>query len=250
MMNSSVQETLVSAVISTGSVFLKKTQTPRAVIGTTCVLSMVGSLTIIFLYCRFKKLRTQTRLILMHLSLMDFGVALSNFIGAVVYFDRYYFEHYNKYGDFNVPSRVSVPCQTQAAVAVTCNNSSVLWTVAVAVYLHFRIVTHPGQGKEKFFKCLTVFLFLFCYGMPVLLTVWLLLTHRLGFAPYDSTGWCSLIILSPDRTTDDLWADVFGNDFWVYLAIILIPLLYFSIKIQTRRQVCKHLCNFKKLLLV
>ena len=38
----------------------------------------------------FKKWRTRTRDILVHISVMDFGVALANLIEDVVYFDRFY----------------------------------------------------------------------------------------------------------------------------------------------------------------
>lgn len=226
----------VTDIISNSSVFVKETTTPRAVVGATCVLSMIGSAMIIVTYIAFKQLRNPTRHILVHLSLMDFGVALANFIGCVVYFDRYYYDHFKRYNDYNVPSLISYSCTLQAAVAVTCNNSSVFWTVAVAVYLNFKIVTHSGYGKEKF---LIIILAVVSYGIPVLLTIWLGWTNRLGFAPYDSSGWCTLIVLSPNKSKDDVFAGMFGNDFWIYLAFFLIPLLYFSIKVHTKRQVCQ-----------
>ena len=223
------------------SVFVKETATPRAVVGATCVLSMMGSLTIILTYIAFKQLRNPTRHILLHLSLMDLGVAVANFIGAVVYFDRYYFDsvHYNSGGlYFDVSHVIKYSCITQAAVSVTCNNSSVLWTVAVAVYLHFRIVSHPNRTfTKKFFGSLMLILAIICYGLPILLTVWLLWTNRLGFAPYDSSGWCSLIVLSADKTKNDILGGVLGNDLWVYLAFFLIPALYYSIKAHAKQQV-------------
>ena len=233
-------EPVVRDLISNStSIFARETLKPRIVIAATCFFSMIGSAMIILTYIIFRQLRNQTRYILLHLSLMDFGVALGNFIGAVIYFDRYYYDYYNIHHDFDVPDKLDYPCKIQAAVSVTCNTSSVLWTVAVAVYLHFRIVTHSGPGKEKFFFFLVIALTVLCYGVPILLLVWLLLTERLGFAPYDSSGWCTLVVLSPDRTEDDILASVYGNDFWIYLAFILIPLLYFSIKVHTKQQVCR-----------
>lgn len=35
------------------------------------------------------------------------------------------------------------------------------------------------------------FSYVFCYGFPVMISLWLLLTDRLGYSPYDSSGWCS-----------------------------------------------------------
>lgn len=226
-------------IMNTSSVFVRETLTPRAVVGATCFLSMIGSAMIIFTFIAFKHLRNHTRHILFHLSLMDFGVAAANFIGAIVYFDHYYYNGYNSLTDtFDVSDTIRYSCQIQAAVAVTCNNSSILWTIAVAVYLHFRIVTHSNVEQHKvFFRSLVICMLIICYGLPILLTVWLAFTDRIGFAPYDSAGWCTLIVLSFPNKTKDLYADVFGNDLWVYIAFIVIPLLYFSIKFHTKHQV-------------
>ena len=216
------------------SVFLKETATPRAVIGATCFLSIIGSAAIVLTFIAFKELRGPTRRILLHLSLMDLGVALANFVGCVAYFDRFYYQHFDEYDDFNVGPWIEYSCKIQAAVAVTCNNSSVLWTIAVAVYLYFRIVSHPMLVDKRFFSHLIIGLAVFSYGLPILITVWLLLTHRLGFAPYDSSGWCTLIVLSPDRTKDDIIAGVLGNDAWICIAFLMIPALYLSIKLHAK----------------
>lgn len=234
------EDIMLGAIIHNRTgVFESKTLTPRAVVAATCFLSMAGSLVTMFTFFAFKHLRNHTRHILLHLSLMDFGVAAANFIGAVVYFDKYYYEGYNRYTDeIHVSDTIHYSCKIQAAFAVTCNNSSVLWTIAVAVYLHFRIVTHTSiEHSKAFFRLLLCTLFIICYGLPVLLTVWLYMTNRIGFAPYDSAGWCTLRVLSFPDKTKDLYADVFGNDLWVLIAFISIPLLYFSIRFHTKQQV-------------
>ena len=53
----------------------------RAVVGVTCILSMAGALLIILSYILIKEIRTTTRKILLHLSIMDFVVAAGNGIG-------------------------------------------------------------------------------------------------------------------------------------------------------------------------
>ena len=219
------------------SVFVKETATPRAVVGATCVLSMAGSILIVLSYLLFKQLRTRARLILVHLSLMDFGVALANFIGAVVYFDRYYYKS-QTVSSYHLPKSVSVSCVAQAVVAITSSNSSVFWTVAVAVYLHFKIVTHAG-ADDRLFKYLMYFFYIFNYGLPILLSIWLLRTERLGFAPYDSSGWCSIIVKRGDEERIDNVAGIVGYDLWIYIAILIIPALYISVKVHAKRQVSK-----------
>ncbi len=69
---------------------LHKHKEVRVVVGITCTLSIIGSLLIILSYLCFRDLRSRARLILVHISIMDCGVGLSNLIGAWVYFDRFY----------------------------------------------------------------------------------------------------------------------------------------------------------------
>ena len=71
------------------------------------------------------------------------------------------------------------------------------------------------------------------------MSLWLVLTHRLGYAPYNSSGWCSLILKDPSTGDVDLYVTVLGYDLWIYLAMILIPLLYCSVRVYIMDQVCK-----------
>ena len=68
---------------------------------------------------------------------MDFGVGLANFIGATVYFDEYYISG----GGACDAMQYEVSCKAQAFVALFCTNSSVLWTIMLAVYLYFHHCT-------------------------------------------------------------------------------------------------------------
>ena len=67
----------------------------RAVVGITCILSMAGALLIILSYILIKEIRTTTRKILLHLSIMDFMVAAGNGIGTFINFDKYLFDPTN-----------------------------------------------------------------------------------------------------------------------------------------------------------
>jgi G protein-coupled receptor 157 len=201
---------------------------------------MLGALLIIISYISSKKLRSQIRFLLLNLSIMDFGVALANFIGLTVNFDGYYIKAAESTGIITPPSpAVEYSCIVEAAFACFCNISSVLWTISVAVYLYFRMVTHYKRS-ETFFKYLVGVLFLMNYGIPTLMTVWLGATKRLGFAPWDSAGWCSVItIVPPDRNSNqakyiDRIAAIFGNDLWIMLTIFVIVPLYLSIKISAK----------------
>ena len=228
------------------SVFYDKKTTIRGIVGTACVFSMIGSLLIIFSYLFAKELRTQTRKILLHLSLMDFGTALANFVGLTVYFDKYYIKAEQKPHTFwenHLPSKaVQYSCIGDAFVAIYCTNSSVLWTISMAVYLYFRIVRH-SQCSEKFYQYLLYIFYVFNYGFPLLITLWMAFTNRLGFAPWDSSGWCTVIVEKPPHGVKiDKIAAIFGSDLWILITIAIIPPLYLSIKIHAKRQLVSIFC--------
>ena len=230
----------------TTSVFYDKKTTIRGIVGTACVFSMIGSLLIILSYLFAKELRTQTRKILLHLSFMDFGTALANFVGLTVYFDKYYIKALQDYPDNmadHLPSKaVRYSCIGDAFVSVYCTNSSVLWTISMAVYLYFRIVSH-SQRSEKFYQYLLYIFYVFNYGFPLLITLWLAFTHRLGFAPWDSSGWCTVIVeIPPYGVKIDKVASFFGSDLWILITIAIIPPLYLSIKIHAKRQLVSIFC--------
>ena len=204
----------------------------RAVVGVSCGLSIIGSLVIILSYILFKKRRTRAREILLHISLMDLGVALANLIGLSVYFDQYYI--YNLYinASYGVPRYIDGLCKTQAFFAIYCTHASVLWTIALAGFLYFVIVYQKSRIATYFLWSS----YIFCYAVPFLVTMWLVLTKRLGYSPFDSSGWCSLIVTIA-FTSDgqsyrqiNLVTTIIGYDLWVYLAFVTIPIFYLSIR--------------------
>ncbi len=213
--------------------FLEKHTGERVVVGVTCCLSILGSLLIILSYACFKTMRSKTREILVHLSLMDLGVALANLIGDAVYFDQYLYDQDPEATDTDP---INSLCKTQAFFAAYFTYGSILWTVSLAAYLYFLILHHGTKLAVYFLR----FSYFFCYVFPFLPSLWLVLTGRLGYAPYDSTGWCSLILKDPFTGKVDLFAAVFGSDLWFYLATLLIVLLYFTVRVYINDQVNPH----------
>ena len=209
--------------------FLVKRTGERTAVGITCGLSIIGAMLIVLSYVCFKQRRTRTREILVHISVMDFGVALANFIGDVVYFDRFYPANIS----YQAPDFIDGLCRTQAFFAAYCTYGSILWTISLAVYLYFLIVHHSTRLSVYFLR----FSYAFCYGLPFGVALWLVVTLRLGYSPYDSSGWCSLINKDPVTGDVDLFITVFGNDLWIYLAIVLIPILYIASRMYIHEQV-------------
>ncbi len=195
----------------------------RVVVGVTCILSMIGALLIIFSYILIRDIRTKAREILVNLSLMDFMAAAANFIGVVTDFSKYE----------NSGSVEGYVCLIQASFAMYGTLSSVLWTICVAVYVFFRIMLENSKVAQR-----SVYgFYAICYGLPLIMTLWFSLTGKLGGGDtYGGSGWCSLKTNSDHGT--NTFNVVIGNDIWIYLTIILVPLIFISLHFYLRYQVC------------
>lgn len=203
----------------------------RVVVGITCALSITGSVLLILSYL-VQRSHTRSREILAHISLMDLGVALSNLIGLSVYFDQFYTKNHEI---VEPPAYINGLCKTQAFFAEYCTLGSIFWTTALAAYLYILIL---HQKSPKFSLYFVRFCYILCYGLAIGITVWLLIVGRLGYAPYDSSGWCSVIAKDPESKETSMFIAIFAYDFWVYLAIVLIILFCIAIWSFISSKVC------------
>jgi G protein-coupled receptor 157 len=163
---------------------------------------------------------------------MDLGVALANLIGLSVYFDRYYYKSHHE----NVAAYIDGLCKTQAFFAAYSTYGSIFWTIALAAFLYF-VIIHNKTKKAAYFVWMS---YAICYGIPLLISMWLVLTKRLGHSPMDSSGWCSIISDNLQTGKVDIFITIFGNDLWVFLAIITIPIFYLAIRCHLANQVSRH----------
>ena len=216
--------------ITVGSYPLEKHILVRVIVMTVCCLTMLGSVFVVLSYLCFKSLRSQARQILLNLSLMDFGIGLANFTGAAVNFDKYYDTAVNGSA---VPETIDYSCKAQAFFALLTTFSSVFWTMSLSIYM-YTLVFYNYQRSVALFLPLC---YLICYGVPIGLTVWLLLTGRLGNAPFNSSGWCGIILVSPLDHSVDVLAGVLGYDLWIYLAFLLCTTIYLSLFLRINFEV-------------
>ena len=205
------------------------------VVAICCVLSMLGSLLIIFSYVFITEIRTRSRAILVHLSIADFGVACANFIGATVYFHGYFrINDCAKQPDNSICVVVNGFCTAQALFAGYFTLASVLWTLGLAVYIYTLVSTVHSTLPIHIVR----FLYVFCWGMPLFVAVWLLQTNRLGYSPHGGAGWCSLKFAA-ERQEQQVFVVVFGNDLWIYTAFFMITVLYLSSHCHIMRTVSR-----------
>ena len=206
----------------------------KVVAAVTCVLSMCGALLIIFSYICFKEMRTKAREILVHISVADFIVSCSNFIGIAVDFNYLLAPLFYKNPDLISPHLHTVNgfCVAQAFFSMFGGLGSILWTTAMAVYFYLRVMSMEKKTAQY-----SVYAsYVLCYGGSLLMTVWFAATNKLGHTPVGGSGWCSLIITNTDGRTDH-FALFFGGTLWLYFTFILLPVLCISLLIHLKLQV-------------
>ena len=212
----------------------------QIVCGIVCVLSLLGSLAIVLTYALLKEIRSKARELLVHVSLMDITYTTANFVGMMIPYrdhlcDDINSTNYHLCDDINSTNCSSSKsyeriCEAQAFFAVYGTVGSVLWTLALAVYLYYRIVSRD----EIVTKRLVRVLYVVCYALPLYVSLWLLLDHHMGYPRnvLSGAGWCSV----RDNTSD--LVILMTYDIWIWLGIIILIPLYLVIHIHIREQVC------------
>lgn len=219
--------------------FYHKSTGLRTVVGLTSALSIVGSLLIALSYICFKDLRTKVREILMHISFMDLGVGISNLVGVGVNFGTYY----GRCPDLNHTEYqlcgtkwIKDLCLVQGGLAMYSTLGSILWTIILSMYLYI-LISQKGTREARL---LVRFAYFFCYLMPVGIFLWQKFTDRVGYTPYESTGWCGGIFVRPDgsgREKRDIFASIFGYNLWICLTFVLVPVLSIAAHLYIRDEV-------------
>ena len=203
----------------------------KVIAGITCVLSMLGVLIIVLTYVCYKNFQSKAREIIVHISLMDFVVACSNFIGITVDFNSrlYHVGTGDLPQDYNVQNNL---CIAQAAFAMYGTLGSIQWTIAIAIYFYIRIMI----DDVKIAKRSVYGFYIVCYTLPLIMTIWFGATGKIGYSPIGGSGWCSLIV--EERVGDKKrFAIFFGYNLWLYLTIIILPAIAISLLIHLKIQV-------------
>ncbi len=186
---------------------------------------MFGALLIILSYIAIKDIRTNARFILLHLSIGDFGVGCVNFLGAAIYFEPYI----NK-ACCNQSTLGTLPlscdaytdlCKTQAFLASFFTIASILWTLVLAIYVYVLVV----DTNRALSNALMRFSYFVCWGVPFVVSLWFVLTDRLGSTKIGSGGWCSLRASDKDGNIS-VFTVLFGSDLWVMTTFFVIVILY------------------------
>ena len=202
----------------------------RTLVTVTCIASILGSGAIILTFLCFPDIRTLARQLLVNLSVADFVVALANLVGLLAFYDKFL------HG--NVSTGYRRACLAQAVFAVYGTQSSILWTIAIAMYMFAIIVLRkPSLGKK-----IAVVSYVVCWGIPLILTVWLAIDGFLGYEIGATPGFCAIKgskgdTGNPNESRVAVYPIVVGYEMWLYIAFIVLPILYIAIRCHVKVKV-------------
>lgn len=184
---------------------------------TTASLSIVGTLVIMITFVLWPDIRTNSRKIIVCISIGDFFVACSNILGV---WERE-MDHWKS------------ACEIQAAIGMVAVLSTFFWTVYLSVYFYLVISKKISVDSER--RIMLWFHFT-GWGIPLAITA---IAKEKGATGYSgdlvSSGWCWI---SSDQPWWKmlLWMVIAGKG-WEILAYITISVFYVLIKLSIRREV-------------
>jgi len=120
-------------------------------------------------------------------------------------------------------------CKAQSFIAVYGTIGSVLWTLGLAVYLYYRIVSRDTRITVRLVRVLYVL----CYALPLYVTVWLLVDGSLGY-PHNvlqGGGWCSV------KGDVNILVLLMTYDIWMWLGVLILVPLYLVIHVHIKHEV-------------
>ena len=189
----------------------------RGLRGAASSLSCIGAVLIIGTFIAFKSIRTVPRFMLVNLAVADLITAIS----------------------FLFETRQDTLCKIQAGLRVFGLNSAIFWTTAIPLYMFIAFMALKPYSKK-----VVMIVFVFCWFVPLIVTLWLGLEDLLGRS-MDPTRSCFIRILNAtdgDNTCDGFrfswkrqYPILMGYLLWNYLSFFLLPALYIALKCRIWR---------------
>ena len=198
---------------------------------TAASLSIVGTLIIISTFVMWPDLRTNSRKMIVFISIGDFLVACGNITGELLA-ERH-------------PGRSS-GCPIQATIGIIAVLSSFFWTVYLSLYFYLTLCRKISIESEK--RIMKLF-HVTAWGIPLAIAILAYVLHGVGYSgDLSSSGWCWI-------TSDQAWWEMvlwmcIAGKGWEILAHIAITVFYVLVKLHIRREVLMAMwqcCNPSRL---
>ena len=176
----------------------------------TCVLSIIGSGMIILSFVLFRELRTTMRYILLHLSIADFIVAVTNLIGAL------YSLHFLRPG--SKPAKNDPLCIIQGAVGLFSTDASILLTIVFIFYVYLLVTCYKPTKISNMVVVNT--LTLLSWVFPFVLATVFAAEGYLGYRHEYSPRFCTI-----DVSNGQVFRQIVGYEIFLYFSFLTLPTL-------------------------
>ena len=194
--------------------------------------SCLGSLLILLAFLTLPEIRTLAQKLITLLAIADFFTAFGYFMAAINFLAH--FDTNPSNGRTSSCGPFHTVCEIQSFITTTSSLCSFLWTTLLAVYFHVVIVNKQTVFSKKALALCN----LFAWGLPLVITIPLVISRKLGYIPYAASNWCFI------KDTDSLplrdKPEVIGlilvaGKFWEITCYILVTVLYISIAISINK---------------
>ena len=187
-----------------------------AVVGATCVLSILGAAAIVLSFLLLREVRTSVRFLLFNLSIADILVAVTNLVSISVFYP-YSVSTSSEPGPIN-----NTMCQVTGGVGLFAANSATLWTMAFMTYLYISIVC--CRPSKRVNQVVMILVTIFCWSLPAVVAIVYIVEKFFSLTPSLSTGFCIPISNLSHTTLSKVILSYMHNIFLVP-AFVIIPLL-------------------------
>lgn len=179
-------------------------------------LSIVGTIVIIATYFIWKEIQTNSRLILVCISIADFFTAAGSLI-----------TRFDTRGLTNVKDTT---CVIQSYITTTSCLCSFFWTTYLGLYLFLTVARKQLRVTDN----LMLVFHITAWGIPLGIVTTALIEHKLGDdLDYVTSGWCWINNTIRDKT---FWMLITGKA-WEIASYFLITILYITVKCHIRSEV-------------
>jgi len=239
--------------------------------GVVCFLSTIASVLIVISFVAFRKLRTKSRLLIVHLAVANFMVTVPNFSSVFMNFKERFQLPVGSINETMSNSSVNIVnitsqslacsenklldreshvycqvCVYQAFVSIFGVISSIFWTVCVCIHFFVLVVYRNPKRASR----IAYVYYVIAWLVPLGISLWLLFHNWLGFEPTYSTVNCAIRTQCVPshhpydyntridaRNWNRVIGALFGLKIWQALALLIIPCLYIFSKLKNRKRV-------------
>lgn len=192
---------------------------------TSSSCSCLGSLLVLFAYFTLKDIRTGAQKVITLLAVADFFTAFGYIVGSVNFLT-----HFNHTSTAGCKVFTEL-CEVQSFITTWSTMASYCWTCFLAFYFFLILVFNRPRLAAGLLPLYNVVSWL----GPLLIVLPLLLTGKLGYAPYVASNWC--YIKDTDYKTKLLKKPTvivylfLAGKFWEIISYLVVIVLYLCIKI-------------------